>query len=331
MKKIQPMKTQTKLALLALTIIAIDSCKKEDNLGGPPEPSYSSVQSFLTANAPKMQTYTITASSGGSFTSPQGTQVHIPANAFVTQSGTQVTGEVTIQFMDLYKKSDMLFAQKLPVTYNMKLLKSGGEFYIKASIGSTAVLMAVGKKITVSQPTALTGTINSMNAMDAFVDIDTVISGGPGATVNTSGWGPSPEDSVITSANNYVYNLYSFSTPADSGTWCNSDNSTYFDAYTQTSLDLVPDDSVAAYNTSLYLIFTNVNSMVHVYYLQFLNTFSYGYAPVGLQCTAVAIGFKNGVLYSAFVPITISANQTVHFSLHATTSSSFKSQLDALN
>lgn len=70
--------------------------------------------------------------------------------------------------------------------------------------------------------------------------------------------------------------------------------------------------------------------MVHVYN-DVGNAFPYNYAPVGLPCTVVAIGVKDGKVYSSFTPITISANQTVSFSMSETTTADFKSQLAALN
>ena len=70
--------------------------------------------------------------------------------------------------------------------------------------------------------------------------------------------------------------------------------------------------------------------MVHVYNYG-TNTFPYLYAPQGLQCTVVAVGVKGGTVYSSFTPITITSNQTVNFSMTATTTAAFESALTALN
>ncbi len=69
--------------------------------------------------------------------------------------------------------------------------------------------------------------------------------------------------------------------------------------------------------------------MIHVY-SNGLN-FPYYYAPVGLECTLVAIGVKNGKLYSSFVPLTISSNQSVNFALSAITTDDFVNSLKALD
>ncbi len=311
--------------LYIITAFVIVSCKKETEETTPQVTvnGYTSVTDFLSKNTPVMQTYTISGVSGGSITSPQGTIINIPANAFLTQAGIPVTGVVTIQFKDIYKKSDMVLADMSTMTNFSSPLKSCGEFFIKALSNNSALILDAGKRITVSQPGALTGGLDSINVMQAFIQQDTLGQFG--------GWSPAPADSVFYSASNYIFSLYQFNAPVDTGSWCNSDNSTYFSAYPQTTLTLMPNDNVNSYGTEVFLVFKNISSMVHVYYEQFSSKFPYYYAPQGLQCTLVAIGVKNGVVYSSFNPITITANQSVNFTLSPTTTSAFITQLNALN
>ncbi|MCD6066329.1 MAG: hypothetical protein K0S33_1155 [Bacteroidetes bacterium] len=325
----------SKTITLVIAIIAISSCKKDPK--GASMNTYPSLAYFFAQYAPVMQTYTISGTTGGSFTSPQGTTVVIPANAFSDPSGAPVLGNVTIHFKDIYKKSDMLFAGMPTMMYNKRPLKSGGEFFIKATANSLALTLTPGKKITINQPVSLTGGIDPPNPQLPFVFNDSIPLGftpggpigpaGPGGFA--SGWILSPADSVITSANNYIFSLYQFSMPADSGTWCNSDNNSYFSAYPQTTLTLIPDEPISEYHTSVYLIFTNISSMVHVY--DNGTNFPYQYAPQGLQCTIVAVGTKEGKLYSSFIPVSIGPNHSQHFSMHLTNSAEFADQLDALN
>ena len=325
-----------KTLLFIITIIAIVSCKKDTKSTTttlPPSASdnYSSVQAFFANNNIALQTYTIDASTGGSFTSPQGTTVTIPSNAFLTQANLPVTGNVTIQFKDIYKKSDMFLAN-MPtmMPFGGAPLKSGGEFFIKAVQNNSALILASGKKISVSQPASLTGGID--NAMKAFIFKDSMMGNCQQLCPSSMVWTPaSPSnDTVETFAQNYIFNLYKYNNPVDSGSWCNSDNSTYFAAYPQSTLILLAKDSVSTYGTEVFLFFTNLSSMVHVYNASY-EYFPYVYAPQGLQCTVVAVGIKNGALYSSFVPITIGANQTVPFTLSPTTTSAFKTQLQTLN
>lgn len=310
---------------LALFTISFVSCKKDDGSGSSSSSveNYSSVNDFLSKNQPKIQEYIINASLGGTFTSPQGTKVTIPANAFLTQLNTPVTGNVTIQFKDIYRKSDMLFADMPTMIEFTQPLKSGGEFFIKAISNNSGLLLANGKKIVVEQPAALTGGIDTANAMLPFIQLDTMFM--------NIGWFPSIQDSVTSTVNYYIYSLYQFSTPADSGTWCNSDNSTFFSMYPQTDLTLIPNDDINLYGTQVFLVFKDISSMIHVYQNYPLYNFKYDYSPVGLECTVVTVGVKDGKLFSSFTPITISNNQTLNFSLNPISVAEFKNKLNALN
>jgi hypothetical protein len=219
----------------------------------------------------------------------------------------------------------MLFSNMPTMTALGYPLKSGGEFFIKAMATNSALILASGQKITINQPASLTGGVDSLNRQLPFIlGVDTT------GFHSDFGWIPTIYDSVDNIANKYVFSMYQFNSPVEAGSWCNSDNSSYFSAYTQTTLTLVPNDNFNTYSTDVFLIFKNTSSMVHVYY-DYINSFPYTYAPQGLQCTLVAIGIKNGILYSSFVPITISSNLSVHFSLSPTTTSAFTSQLKALN
>jgi hypothetical protein len=308
-------------AVIAMVIIA--SCKKEKTENPSAvttTTSYLSVKDFLSRNKAKNQVFTVNGSTGGSFTSSQGTVVSIPPNAFLTFSGVPVTGNVRIEFKDIYKKSEMLLSDIPTQTLSGNMLKSGGEFLINASFNNQDVMLDAGKKITVTQPVQ-EGTGVADQGMVPFVAEQDSIG---------FGWWPNPNDSIFVTTEEYIFSLYSFSS-SGSGTWCNSDNQAFFNAFPQTLLTLHGNDSPDVYLTEVFLVFSNINSMIHVYRNYGTNDFPYNYAPVGLQCTMVALGAKDGKLYSSFRPITITANQTVNFSLTETTDAAFKAQLNALN
>ena len=311
------------VALLMITIYA--GCKKNDAATSTPaaitaSDNYASMAAFHAQNGVPMQTFTINAVTGGSFTTPQGTIVTIPANAFLTQAGGAVTGNVTIKFKDIYKKSDMLLSDKGTKYYDGTPLKSGGEFFIKAMHSNAALQLVIGKKISVSQPISQMGVLDT--AMVPMIAVDSIAN-------NKPVWFQSSTDSLTSYANNYVFSLYTFNNPLDSGSWCNSDQA-YFTGVSQTTLTLHPMDTVNVYTTQVYLMFSNINSMVHVYYDGTTN-FPYTFAPLNGQCTVVAVGVRNGKLYSSFTPITITNNLTVNFTLSQTTTADFKTRLNTLN
>jgi len=317
----------TKIRIISMLILLSTACKKEDDNDNVAQPSitdnYSSMEDFYEKNGVGLQTYTINAVAGGSFTTPKGTTVQIPANAFSTVGGTSVTGNVIIEFKDIYKKSDMLLSDKPTITAWGTPLKSAGEFFIKAVQNNEPLKIAELKKIDVLQP-AENG-IADDTAMAAFVQVIDSLPGVPFI------WSPAWYDTVSIIATNYVFSLYTFSTPEDSGTWCNSDNETYFSSYPVTELTLHGLDDADSVETDVFLVFSGVNSMVHVYRDWGTNNFIYHYAPTGLSCTVVAIGVKDGKLQSSFTPITISSNQVVDFTLSETTTTDFKAELNALN
>jgi hypothetical protein len=311
-----------------ITIIACNKSKNDDSsvpIAAAPD-NYSSMQDFYNVNGVRIQTFNIDGTTGGNFTTPQGTKVTIPPNAFVTLSNASVTGSVKIEFKDVYKKSDMLLSQISTATFYGTPLKSGGMFFIKASQSNVAVKLATNKSITVEQPFAAVGAVED-SAMKPFAKNDSAQWMGNGSI-----WGLSYVDSLKVSTSNYVFSLYQFQSPEDSGSWSNSDNGAFFSAFPQTVLTLYPNDNPDTFQTDVFLVFKNENSMVHVYrYYLPPAKFPYSYAPLGLQCIVVAIGVRDSALYSSFTPITISTNQSLYFTLTKTTTQDFKDQLKALN
>lgn len=321
------MKAKINLLLAFTALIIGSSCTKEYNNpvhttqttgSNPATHHYGSMKDFYSVNSVKSQTFTVDVATGTAITTSQGTLITIPASAFVTLGGIPVTGTVNLEYKELYKKSDMLFSDKSTVLFDGRPLKSGGEFFIKATSNGAAVQLASGAHITVEQP--LNGFAFDPG-MAAFV-----------ALTDTFKWVPANNAAVDSGGgySSYIFDLYTFSSPEDSGTWCNSDCSTFFSAYPQTSLTMHANEDPSLYYTDVFLIFSDINTMIHVYSGSG-GDFPYMYAPEGLSCTAVAVGVRDSVLYSAFTPITIGSNQTVNFSLHPTTDENFKQQIDALN
>jgi hypothetical protein len=306
------------LVLASVCMFVFSACKKTTDPKDPEPKTFGSVAEFYASNQVKSEMFTFDAATGGNFTTAKGTEVRIPANCFVDSGMNVVSGTVVVEFKDLYSKSDILFSGIQTTTFT-GMLKSAGEFFILAEKNGKALDLAPGKNIEVEQPAD--GAVDT--AMAPF-QLQRGVGGG-------QAWGPSIDDVLGFSPNSYIFGLYSFGNPASEGTWCNSDNSVYFSAFTNTVLTLTPDanQNPSTYGTDVYLIFTGINSMIHVYANG--SVFPYNFAPIGLECTVVAIGVKDGKLQSAFVPITISSGQNVTFTLTETTEDAFKAALTALN
>ena len=312
--------TNRTIAILIAASTFFATCQKEK----PTDPavtgdSYSSLADFYSQNGVPMQVFSVNATTGGSFTTPKGTQVTIPANCFMDQQGNPVTGTVNIEFKDLYDKSDMLLSQMPTMMKNGAPLKSGGEFFIRVKSGTKALLLNGSNPVTVKQP------LNGWAADPGMLAFSL-------SPADTLGWKMDSSNVQLDSGSvNYIFDMYNFQTPADSGSWSNSDNSYYFSSYTQTQLTLHAANNPTGHAPEVFLLFTGINSMVHVYFGSG-SDFPYQFAPLGLQCTMVAVAVgTNKKVYSSFVPITITANQTVNFSLTETSTAAFKTELKKYN
>lgn len=308
------------LFLVPFIALLVTFCKKDKVTEPSPEPTvqdnYASLNEFYAKNGVPLQTFTINAGEGGTYVSAEGTTVNIPANTF-----TPASANITIEFKDIYKKSDMLLSKVATNLSNKRPLKSAGEFFIKALNNNTAIAIEnTATGISVLQPIKQKQPVDT--GMRAFIGAV-----GADSTQNLSWYQPDPAIALLNSNTNYIFSLYKFSSPLSSGTWCNSDNSGYFSAYPQTVLTLHPNQALP--NTDMFLVFKNINSMVHVYSSG--TNFKYNFAPVGLECTVVALGVRNGKLQSCFIPIVISSGQTVNFDLKETTTDDFKAALKALD
>ncbi len=316
-----------KLLFSLLCIIVFASCQKSLTVDITAGTKLSSTEAFLKKYEAPLQTYSINSATGGSFTTAQGTKVIVPSNAFVKLAdNSPVSGNITIKFRDIYKKSDMLLSRMPTTTADRQLLKSGGEFFIKASLNDVPLQLAPGKIIDVEQPVELTGELD--DGQMAFAIADTV-SLDSAIVPNNAGWVQTNWGSVGSSSLNYIYSLYQFSSSPDSGTWCNSDNPYYFGNISQTRLTLKPTVDASQYYMDVFLLLKNVAAMVHVYWDG--NAYQYDYAPAGFDCTMVAIAVKDGKLYSSFKPITITQNLTVDFTIEETTENELLTQIKALD
>ena len=317
--------------IIVFTIVAFVigfSCKKKTEPVPEPEPTptpivdnYSSLQDFYNQNGVPLQTFTLNAVTGGTFVSNKSTTINIPANAFVDLSSNPVTGTVAIQFKDIYTKSDMLFSNVHSDSY-FGPLKSAGEFFIKAVAASNPVNIAGGKKLTIEQPVQPLAVADF--SMAPFGANDTV--GTNFTTINP--WYTDASYTLLVNTTQYIFDMYAFNNPVANGSWCNSDNPSYFNIYPQTSLTAAETGTFTGV-IDVFIIFKNVTSMVHVYKTG--PNYTYYYAPVGLPCYLVAVGVNSNKLYSSISnSFAITNTQTVNFSLTETTSNDFKNAVTAL-
>jgi hypothetical protein len=315
----------------AATNILFSGCKK-DTLTETPlattavGENYASLADFFKQNEVQSQTFTIDATKGGTFTGAKGTVFTIPPYALLNSFGQPVNGNVKIEIKEIYDKSDMLLSDKPTALFvnngpggipQEKPLKSGGEFFMRAVVDTGSITLSKNTPIKVVMPAVK---IDSMmmpfrqRVVQPFQPFD---------------WEANTQDAIKATAASYIYTLYSFTSSPGKGSWCNSDNQFYFPSNNQVAIVFAPADDISGYETNVFIVLNNVQSMIHVY-KNGIN-FPYNYAPNGEACIMVVTGFKDGKLYSAFVPFTITPNAVIKFSLAPTTGSELRAKIKALN
>lgn len=127
------------LALGAMAISSLVSCRKETNVSTVTGP-YSSMQSIYSLLRLQPKTMLIDAATGGSFYGNSGTRYIVQPSSFLTATGANVTGNVTMQVCEYLQKGDMMFSKMLPVS-NGEPLVSGGEISVTATQDGQSVFL----------------------------------------------------------------------------------------------------------------------------------------------------------------------------------------------
>jgi hypothetical protein len=338
MKKINGLAASFFIVIVTLTLVNCKKDKLEEEVTTTPviQSTITPLTDFYKSNGVPLQEVTIDGTVGGTFTTPQGTTVTIPDNAFVTLSGAPVSGKITIQFKDIYTKSDMLLSNA-PSQTESGPLKSAGEFFIVGlqQSDNSPVSIAIGKSVYVQQP-AMGKTIDpSMAPFELNPDVLSATNNKIWKPISAPTFTVIPNDTIRfppqLHPDVYIYGMYQFKTPKKTGSWYNSANPNYFADTTKTNLTIHPNFNASGFYTNVFLVFSDINSTVEVYNNSKKVDFNYSKAPINAKCTVVALATKKDTLYSYFTTITISANQILNFDLTKTTAGAFKTALKALD
>lgn len=128
--------------VVGLSILALfASCIDDNNEVAQSQPDGEALAArFLDNRVDALQEFTLDAASGGVITGTQGTQVTFQPNSFGID-GSPVTGNVTVQLIEIYDKASMLLKNKSTLgkraNGDKEALKSAGEFFINAKQGSS--------------------------------------------------------------------------------------------------------------------------------------------------------------------------------------------------
>jgi len=129
-----------KSAFAIALISTVFSCKPDDSDFIQPNniDGQALLNRFEDNRENAIQEFTIDASSGGIVTGSQGTEIVFQSNSFGI-GGVPVTGNVTVQLVEIYDKASMVLQDKstlgLKLNGDKEALKSAGEFFIDAQQG----------------------------------------------------------------------------------------------------------------------------------------------------------------------------------------------------
>jgi len=123
-----------------LTLVLFASCIDNNDEVLEPQPDGEALAArFENNKTAAIQEFILDASVGGIITGTQGTQVTFQPNSFGL-NGTPVTGNVTVQLIEIYDKASMLLKDKSTLgerdNGDKEALKSAGEFFINAEQGA---------------------------------------------------------------------------------------------------------------------------------------------------------------------------------------------------
>lgn len=305
------------IGLLALATIIFTSCTNNEDS----TPILPTAGSFfgIKEQGIKSHTQSFTATAGAgviTLTSAKGVVITLNGNA-LTKNGNPVTGAIDIKFIELFDKGSMLVTNKPTMGVmpdgKKSLLKSGGEFFIKASQGGVD-LVSTGS-IQLQVPVNLTGTMDTAMLFWAgdTTDAENLAWVNPR---NAAGTGGGKDGNVGFEQNSYNVTFGSFG-------WTNVDKF-YSDPRPRTTVLAAVPTGYDNSNCAIYLSYDGEGQNA----LAKLDTYNpttkqfsehYGQIPIGLQMHVIFATEDNGNWRYAIKAVTVAANDVYTFTLGETT------------
>ncbi|RXM49364.1 hypothetical protein [Flavobacterium sp. YO12] len=306
------------IGLLFLLLISFVSCDTSDgddqNIILPPTAAaFKSIsEKGLKKNT---QNFTITAGTGVvTLTSAKGVKLTLNGDC-LTKNGNPVTGQVDIEYVELFDKGNMLISNKPTMGVmpdgKKNLLISGGEFFIKATQGGVELKTSCYMNLIV--PTALTnGLDNAMTLWNGVIDERGELAWEQ-PKPNADGTGG--KGGVQGEGANYYVTFGKFG-------WTNVDRF-YNDPRPKTTLLVKAPEGYTNENSAVYLSYdgegTNALAKLDTYTSAGLFSEHYGQIPIGLKCHVIFATENNGQWRYAIKGVTVAANDVYTFTLAETT------------
>lgn len=274
------------LGTLAIATLLFTSCTKNDNddldiIVRATAEDFNNLKDEALNNL--TQTFQFNADDGSiSLTSENGVDIYINGSC-LTLDGNPVTGQVDLEFVELFDKGNMLVTNKptMGVLSNgdKALLISGGEFFIEATQNGN--VLETTCNIQLGIPTALTGAAdNDMILWNGTIDEDGNLAWDENKRDGANGQG-----GVFTEGNQYYAFIGDFG-------WSNVDRF-YNDPRPKTTILVDVPEGYDNTNCSVFLSYDGEDTG-----LANLDTYDpnaelfsehYGQIPIGLECHVIFV------------------------------------------
>jgi hypothetical protein len=307
------------IAMSAITLAL--SCKKEQTdvpvtPAAPSGSTYSGTTDFFNQNAVAFQTFTVSGTTGGTFTGSHGTKFTVPPAAFVDLNSQPVTGTVTVKIKEVLNNKDMFYSKIITAAYGYPLL-SAGMFDFEPAINGQKVKFAPQKMLTAE---LATDTLNFN--MQAF--------NGIAANNNNVNWVLADSTGTVGGVQFNQTFPYSYILINDSIGWCNVDvfysSPPDINITVNTLSNPNPDSTFACV---WFTGFKAIWSLAHNGLGQ--SIFNSGHVkPVPVSLIAITI--SNGKIFGDIKTVTtLTSNGIYDLNMHEMTDAEFKSAIAALN
>ena len=308
---------KTIFGTLLMTLTLLTSCETKDDgdndfnnaVDIATAQEFKNIKDIALANL--TQNFSFNADDGNiTLTSANGVQININGNC-LTLNGNPVTGQVQLEYVELFEKGNMLTTNKptmgtLP-NGDKTLLISGGEFFIEATQNGSALDTTCGLQLII--PASLTGGADPlMSLWEGEIDAEDNLTWDE--VEDATGQG-----GVFVEGSEYYGLLQGFG-------WSNVDRF-YSDPRPKTLIQVQAPIGYNFTNSAVYLSYDGEDSGLAALdtYDGTLNLFSehYGQIPIGLECHVIFVTEDNGVWRYAIKPVTIVANDIITFTMDDTT------------
>ncbi|MCK8481612.1 hypothetical protein [Psychroserpens algicola] len=296
---------KTQYVLFLVLPFMFFSCNSDDPSTKqlPTADDYKSI--FLNVINNKTQEFTFDVSTNPAvFTTAKGVEISLNT-ACLQIDGAQVSGECTLEVVELFDKGEMLVTNKptygLDENGDKALLISGGEFSIKAYQNGLSIDNVCGYSVNV--PANLTGGVNPDMTLWTGVVNDSI------DIVWDEIDGDNQEGFIEGEADTYYCYFGDFG-------WTNLDIF-YSDENPQTTLKVEPPSGYDNTNSDVFLSYVgepNALATLDVFTNDGYFSEHYGKLPIGIQVNLIFVSEDDGEFTYALKTVTIEADQVYQFS-----------------